>query len=307
MLFDRDEQEETFAKPDRLRAALLEFGTRFSGALKSYRDQGLASAIRALYESYGISVLDIKHSNNRYDACAQFIANHEIAHAYVGQLASTVRQLKAEEYKAFEFVVDLVATQWMYRQLIINTPDSTEYRDFRGTSDHAESILLNGYRMAESQILILLLFAIGSALTNNGRVSLEGGLVHPHSMVRHLMQHVHFSTLMLSNWTEKVGQAQLEQLAQYSIQFMGVFADAGLLSRNDVAAIESPETIQEHETARKLIEEFGVTDLEYCKGIFGVLPVTDTAAQLSFTGTTTSVQQAHGEQRLTRPKSKNET
>jgi hypothetical protein len=91
---------------------------------------------------------------------------------------------------------------------------------------------------------------------------------------------------------------------------MGVFAGAGLLSRNDVAAITSRETIQEHETARKLIEEFGVTDLEHCKGIFGLVegvPVTDTAAQLSFTGTTTSVQQAHGEQRLTRPKSKNET
>jgi hypothetical protein len=191
LLFDHNEQEETFAKPDRLRAALLEFGTRFSGALKSSKDQGLASAIRGLYESYGIiSVLDIQHSKNRYDACAQFIANHEIAHAYVGQLASTVRQLKAEEYKAFEFIVDLVATQWMYRRLIINTPDSTEYRDLRGTSDHAESILLNGYLMAESQILILLLFAIGSALTNNGRVSLEGGLVHPHSVVRHLMQHV---------------------------------------------------------------------------------------------------------------------
>lgn len=268
LLFDENEQKSTFASPEKFTDELQRFGNVFTDSLKKYREKGLASAIRNLYEEYSISVLDVERSRLRYDLCTRFITKHEIAHAYVGQLSKEARSFTHEESRAFEYIVDLVAMQWIYNAIILNTPDSQEYRKIRGTEDHAESVLVNAYSVNEAQILVFLLFALGSALNNKGTICLDGGLVHPNSLVRHLMQYTHFTTLMLSNWEELVGAKELSDLAEYSNQYLGLFAEVGLLSLDDAKALVSPNTIQDHKVAEKLVDEFQVTELFEAKGIF---------------------------------------
>jgi hypothetical protein len=268
LLFEIEKKKETFADPLRFQNEFIKFGNILANSLNTYRDHGLASAIRYFYTKHSISVFDIQESMSLYDSCSGFIANHEIAHAFVGQLASNIRHLKSEELQAFELIVDLVATQWLYKKMIVNTPDSHEYRIFRERDSYEDCIVSNAFNLVKSQILNFLFFVLASAFNNNGQISLKSGFSHPHTLLRHTVQNIHFTTLISSNWTNIVGETQLEELASYSLKYMGLFINAGFLSRKDFDDCFSQKTAQTLKTVEGLIDEFGVTDLEYCKNMF---------------------------------------
>lgn len=125
-----------------VRTRIQEFVDIASKGVREYRSNGLASAIRVIYVSAGITLPLFQESFDYFDSISQFIANHEIAHAYIGQLHA-VRAASAEESKAFEFIADLLGTNWLFNHFVLNTPDTEEYRKMREHKSYAESLEAN--------------------------------------------------------------------------------------------------------------------------------------------------------------------
>lgn len=66
------------------------------------------------------------------------IAYHEIAHAHTQHIAYAAS--RPVEKPALELIADLLATQWFYQKMVVNTPDTEQYRDFRKLSTHSQAI-----------------------------------------------------------------------------------------------------------------------------------------------------------------------
>lgn len=269
-MFDEHEDQSRAVEPEIISKKLRSVGDALSNATLIYREKGLASAIRSITESLGIGVFNIERATTYYDVCTQYLTNHEIAHAYVGQLSKNTRRFSDSERHAFEFIVDLIATEWIYNKMIVNTPDTAEYRNIRGTKSHAESILSNALLVCQSQLLIFLTMAFAGALLNRGKVILDGGDVHPNSLIRHMMMDVHFWTLFESNYSTLLSVDQLKELNDYTHSFFGVFAHAGLFSIDDTKAFTHKSNLEDYENAQSLISEFKIKELEHRGGIFTI-------------------------------------
>lgn len=180
------------------------------------------------------------------------------------QLTQRQRVLNNNDYRAFEIVVDLVAVNWLYRKMIRNTPDTEVYRALRGLKDHSESIRENTRLVMESQMLVLIFLCFAGAIQNNGRVSLEGGMFHPHSLIRYLLQQVHFQTLVFSNFGEHFSKAQKAELDDLWRTDLQLFVAAGLITETDLAALSDSSHADDVNRAADIIDDFVVDDLEKC-------------------------------------------
>lgn len=181
-------------KVDEFQESVARFISVFAG-IDADKNSSLNDRLRSSGKQLGGLLSLVPDTVNAFDLVAQFIVNHEVAHAATGQFLNGAFGWEHED-KALEIVADLAATDWLFTRMIRLTPDSDEYRKMRGTSTHSESILRNAYSVLHSQILVVILFAVLPSLMGNARPGLSGGPSHPHGLARHMLHHIGFMTLL---------------------------------------------------------------------------------------------------------------
>jgi hypothetical protein len=230
---------ETFGEiknsPSKLRERFQHFSAAVNAGIQEYRTLGFAHGVRAAYQQLGLTIGTLAKSTNDFDLLSKQMAFHEIAHGYVKQV--TREGTTTAEKAGFELIADLVATEWFYNQMIANTPDSEEYRNWRGANSHAESIFLNALTSLQSQQALLALMAVAGAQRAGGTVSLKGGEVHPSGLQRYMLQHVHLFTLIASNFSALLSPQHLQALQDDWDEKLDVLVLAGVIPTEDIATI----------------------------------------------------------------------
>jgi hypothetical protein len=155
-----------------------------------------------------------------------------------------------------------VATEWFYNEMIVNTPDSEEYRHLRGMTSHADSIFLNALITLQSQQALLVLMAVAGAQRTGGAVSLASGEVHPPSMQRYMLQHVHLFTLIASNFGTLLSPQHFQALERNWDEKQDALVLAGVIPIEDMATILDTRECDTVETAANLIKELHVPELQ---------------------------------------------
>jgi hypothetical protein len=175
--FDPAEFRAFSANPGVFAERLKQFAACVNLGLEKYSLESFALTIRGIYEQLGLDIWRLHQCGDDYDDLTKLIANHEIVHAYLEQ-ATRNPHPTASERIAFELISDLLATHWYFRKTVRLTPDSPEYRAFRKTESHADSIFTNARRGLRNQISLLVLMALAGAQRNQGVASLDGGHTH---------------------------------------------------------------------------------------------------------------------------------
>lgn len=256
--FSDDAAFNTFrTSPTRLRDKVRLFADSAKAGIRCYQEKGFGFGIRAAYDRMGLTFPDLERCANDYDLLTQQIAYHEVAHA------TTLRSHSSQVQKmGLELIADLLATQWFYYKMIVNTPDTEQYRQFRGVDSYAQSIFANSLATLRSQQAIMILMAIAGAQRTGGAVSLAGGASHPPGLQRYFLQHAHLYTLIRSNFSTVLSAEQFQSLdedwdARLDTLFQaGVIPYADLLNHLDVSECDTIEV------AANLIEELKILELQ---------------------------------------------
>jgi hypothetical protein len=248
-------------EPQSFVAEIQAIGKVVAVAVGEYRTRGLGYSLRTLIERFDLSLSNIYESVDDFDVSVQFIVYHEIAHAYVDQFAQMQNYLPNHDFRAFEFIADLVATSWIYSGLIVNTLDSSSYREMRGFSTHAESIRENTKWVLRTQLIVLVFLALSSAVHSRGRVSLEGGPLHPHTYLRYTMQQLHFMTLVLSNYKDAFTSKEIEAIDTLWSQALRLFITTGLVPVSDLNVIFDDTRFADIRRAAAIAQELDISEL----------------------------------------------
>lgn len=204
-LFNEENNKTFKSDPHKVRNLIQHFVDGGSASVRAYRKSGIGPAIRAGYEHLDLNFNDLFKTGDDFDLLTKQIAYHEIAHIYVSDLIKQTKAMGAQRF-AFELIADLVGTEWFYNGMIRLTPNTEEYRHFRGMDTFAETIFANSLMAMQSQQAILILSAIAGAQRSGGRVSLSGGQTHPPGFQRHQLQHLHLYTLIASNFSDVLSE-----------------------------------------------------------------------------------------------------
>lgn len=258
--FDATEFRALSASPDVFAERLKQVTVSVNLGLKNYSLESFAIAVRGIYERLGLEIWRLHQCGDDYDHLTKLIANHEIAHAYLEQ-ATRNPHPTASEGIAFELISDLLATHWYFRKTVRLTPDSPEYRAFRKTESHADSIFTNARRGLRNQISLLVLMALAGAQRNQGVASLDGGPTHPNGLQRFLWQRQEFLVLLESNYSNVLSKDHFDQLETDYTERMEVLNKIGLVSAADSGAMLDPIQCDTYEVAANLLETLDVEEL----------------------------------------------
>ena len=258
--FDADRFGEFQKNPDTLRQRFQHFGQAITVAIREYRAQGSAHAIRAAYEHLGLTINTLQRSSEDYNLLAMQMAYHEVAHGYLKQV--TRKGSTKVEASAFELLADLVAVAWFYNHMIVNTPDTEEYRQFRRLKSHADSIFMNAMLTLRSQQALVILMAVAGAQRSGGAVSLASGEVHPPGMQRFMLQHVMLYTLIASNFGNLLLPEHFEAFQKEWDDNLDTLVRAGVIPLKDIETMLDTRECDTIEAAANLIEELCVPELQ---------------------------------------------
>lgn len=259
--FDEEAFDKFRHNPTSLRERIQFFIDGASAGARTYRDKGFGPAVRAAYDHLGLTIRDLQKSSDDFNLLTTQMANHEVAHAYVQQ--ATRRQPSTPlEKTSFELIADLVAAEWFYNKMIRNTPDTEEYREFRGMHSYAETIFANSLASLRSQQALVILMAIAGAQKTGGAISLAGGPTHPPGMQRYLLQHLHLYTLIRSNFSVFLSEDHLHQLDEDWDSKMDVLTQSGVIPVADLGVLLDTSECDTIEVAANLIEELGIPELK---------------------------------------------
>ena len=258
--FDATEFRALSASADLFAERLKQFAASVNLGLKNYSSESFALTVRGIYERLGLDVWRLHRCADDYDNVTKLIANHEIAHAYLKQATRSPAPTSSESI-AFEFIADLLATHWHFRKMVRLTPDSDEYRAFRKTKSHADSIFGNALIGLRNQISLLILMALAGAQRNQGVASLDGGPTHPNGLQRFLWQRQEFLVLLESNYSNVLSKDHFDQLDTDYTERMEVLNKIGLVSAADSGAMLDPIQCDTYEVAANLLETLDVEEL----------------------------------------------
>jgi hypothetical protein len=244
-----------------LRAELQACANLILGARATYQSKGMGPALQDLRDGAGYTLANIAQSLNYFDVAVQFIVNHEAAHVYVGQFARMHKPMSNLDRKAFEFLADLTATSWLYRQFVVNTPHTREYLELRGHESRDESIRANTDIVLQGQLLVLTFLGLAEALRSNGRISMDGGRVHPHTMLRYMLQQTHFLTLVLSNFESAYPAPYDESMDRWWFEVVSLLTQVGLVPATARKAVLDDEEFRAVRRAGELADELKVAEL----------------------------------------------
>ena len=246
--------------PELFKTKIQDFGRDLFNTHNDYNKEGFAIWTRELLKKFNIKLSDVNQETLYFDLCSKFIVNHEVAHAYVGQL-NLKYNLKDEDYRAFEYIVDLIAIEWLYGKWIGLTPDTKEYRDMRGFEDHKDSIYNNSVNGIQAIMIILLFFGIARALVDDGRVSLEAGRYHPNSFFRHTIQHVHFMTFLESNYGNLLGE-DIKGLDDLHKIFLDISFKTGFINKMDMDELKESQSYIDFTRIPELVKLYNIKEFE---------------------------------------------
>jgi hypothetical protein len=119
-LFDQTGIRSWSENADAFRARVNEFCGSLGEVVRDYKRGGLEACVRNFLANIEFRTKNLKYTVNCYDLVLKFVANHEVAHAYVGQF-TTATKLSVDEGRSFEFIADILATEWLYNTMIRNT------------------------------------------------------------------------------------------------------------------------------------------------------------------------------------------
>lgn len=261
-LFDERRRRHWREHIEEFRQHVIAFGLCLCHAAETWRRSGFEPGLRTFYEGVDLGLGDLQPAMHSFDLVAQFIGNHEVAHAYTRQLNRPADQLGKSDGRACEVLADLVATEWLYNMMVRNTPDTAEYREMRGFKTHSQSILSNAEAVVESQVLMFLTLAISSAIDGDGSVTLDGGSSHPNTFLRYSLQQIQFTTLVLSNQSQHVSEADLAPVDAMWSECLELFMSSGLVSTTDVLASFEQGCWADLARATELVGQLGVKELE---------------------------------------------
>lgn len=244
-----------------LREHVLQFGAAYGAATRAYQTGDLAAAVDVLYSSLGLNAERLAIPAKFYDVCSHFVTNHEIAHAYSGQMTLALGLTSARDQRGFEHIADSLAAEWLYNFFIRSTPDDPDYRTIFGHPTHSAAIRSNVLTVYRAQLLVLLTLMLASAVNSDGRVSLAGGRNHPHTMMRHVTVVTHLATLVLSNQADHVTEAELDSLDGWLHQWTRLFLESGLIGEADLRALEAAVRFEDLQAARELIRRCRIESL----------------------------------------------
>lgn len=230
--------------------------------IRKYKNesQSIGIAVRSSYDAIAFQWTQLQESINHFDLITQLIANHEIAHAYVGQLSNWEKG-PSLDYRSYELIADLLATEWLYTHIIRNTPNTPEYCKFHGLETYSECILANTWLAIEAQQSLLILMAIAGAQNNTGIASLNGGSSHPNGLLRYLLQYVHLTTLVKSNYSDIVSNESFQTVNKQWEVVMDIFSKSGLILYKDIGSVLDKEAIQVIERAGEIIVDKNIKEL----------------------------------------------
>lgn len=240
---------------------LQEFVHVGNKGVRSYKKDGLGHGIRTLYDRGGLTIAHYAEVQNSYDLLTKLIAYHEIGHAYADHL-SCGQDLNAVSKRGFELIADLLATTWFYNGYVRNTPDDEEYRRRRGVASYAESIFANAVVAQRTHLLLIALMAIAGTQQNDGLVTLEGGISHPPGLQRHMLQHMHLTTLIESNFGHVLSREQFEAFDVDWNRLIDSFVQSGLIPIKDIEMMLDPRECDTIEAAADAIHAMDVRDLK---------------------------------------------
>ncbi|MCK4410801.1 hypothetical protein KAV67_00820, partial [Candidatus Bipolaricaulota bacterium] len=258
--FDEEGFKAFRINPRKLGERIRYFISGASAGVRMYREKGLGQAIRAGYDHFGLSILDLQDFIDDYDLLTKQIAFHEVAHAYIGQFMRKQRPTGTEQ-QAFELIADLVATRWFYNVMVRNTPNTDEYRGFRGMDTYADTILANAVMTTRLQLANLMLSAIAGAQCTKGTLSLAASQTHPPGLQRHDLQHLFLLTLIASDFSDILSEEGLSAVQQDWNEKMDVLACSGMLPLEAVKLMLDPSQCEVLEVAADLIEELHIPEL----------------------------------------------
>jgi hypothetical protein len=248
------------------------FGTAYAAAVGAFSSGGLVAAVDAFYNSLGLSTDNMNEAANYFDVCSHFMTNHEIAHAYSGQMTLALGTTSNADQRGFEHIADSLAAEWLYNLFIRETPDAPAYRAAFGHVTHGDAIRSNVTIVYRAQLLVLLTLLLASAGNSDGSVSLAGHGSHPHTLMRHIAVNVHLATLVLSNQDEHVSEAALDALDDWLHQWTQLFLESGLIDAAGLMALQSPARLDDLRAARDLIRRCRIESLSGLANAIDMLP-----------------------------------
>ncbi len=248
------------------------FGVGYAAAVSAFSRGGLAAAVDALYTSLGLTVDAMRGPANYFDICSHFVTNHEIAHAYSGQMTLALGLTTKGDQRGFDHIADTLASEWLYNLFIRETPDSAEYRAAFGHVNHGDAIRSNIKTIYRAQLLVLITLLLASAVNSGGSVSLAGHGSHPHTLMRHFAVNVHLMTLVLSNQSDHVAEAELDALDKWLLKWIRLFLESGPITAAELTAIQAPARIEDLRAARDLIRRCRIESLYGFANAVDLLP-----------------------------------
>ena len=228
-------------------------------AVKEYNDKGLAHAIRTSYNYFHHDVFDMNEYGNDYDLMSMHLAYHEIAHVYT---ISNIKNLtNPAKSCALEIIADLVAVTWIYSSMIKNTPDTKEYREYRGLKSYSETIKSNSIICLNSIMTYSLLLGISSAQNNNGEIRYDGTLSHPNSLLRVVLQAIHLLTLISTYFSDVLTENQIEELNNEYKEKFNYILNSGFINKESRINFFDKSEFENMEKAIELIKEYEIKEL----------------------------------------------
>jgi hypothetical protein len=201
-----------------------------SAAVRAFKSKGLASAVRAAYLAANIDFATIDDCLDDFDILVYLLANHEVAHIYLGQLTNQSKY-PTEDGKAYEYLADLIATEWMCRRYIFLTPNDEHYREQRKFPTHAHALVANS-RWALSGIFnFLVLMAVAGMQKNDGHANLSGGLSHPGSFGRSWLQQAWVITAIEGQLKAEIGEELWPLILGFWTEASEKIYKSGLITR----------------------------------------------------------------------------
>ena len=261
-LFDTNGRfDEWCASPKTLNEELTALGNLVVRAEATCHERGLGPALEQLRDGGQYTFATLPGTTTYFDSAVQALVNHEAAHAYMRHLELIRTSLGDVDRKAFEFMADLVATSWMYRRFVVNTPNTAEYRQMRGFSTHNEALRANARTVLEAQLTLLMFAAFAEVLRTRAPATFRGGITHPHTLIRYQMQQVHFLTLILSNFSEVFAGDHMQTLDDWWENVLVLLTRAGLLPPPTETLFTDDAHFAAVRRAGELAEELQVTEL----------------------------------------------
>jgi hypothetical protein len=253
--------DEWCASPKRLNDELTALGNLVVGAEATCCQRGLGPALEQLRDGGQYTFATLPGTTIYFDSAVQALVNHEAAHAYMRHLERIRASPSDVDRKAFEFMADLVATSWMYRRFVVNTPNTNEYREMRGLSTHTEALRANARTVLEAQLTLLVFAAFAEIIRTRAPATFKGGRSHPHTLIRYQMQQVHFLTLILSNFSEVFAEEHMRNLDDWWENVLLLLARAGLLPLPTESLFTDDAHFAAVRRAGDLAEELQVAEL----------------------------------------------